>query len=202
MDQRLSLVTLGVSDVPAARAFYEALGWTCNTDPALDVAFFQLGGIVLAVWDRQQLAEDSTVSDRGGFGGVTLAYNVRTPEEVDAVLAEAEARGRHDRQTWREDVLGRLLGCVHRPRRPSVGGRPQPALDDRGRRLGADLSSLPTGGESWTQPMKAALRAIETVVRMTARRRRSETRNTTAATDTRNAIVIRMFCASHCHESS
>ena len=93
MEQRLSLVTLGVADVPAARAFYEALGWTCNTDPALDVAFFQLGGIVLAVWDRKQLAEDSTVTDRGGFGGVTLAYNVRSPEEVDAALAEAEAAG-------------------------------------------------------------------------------------------------------------
>jgi catechol 2,3-dioxygenase-like lactoylglutathione lyase family enzyme len=66
MEQRLSLITLGVADVPAARAFYEALGWTCNTDPALDVAFFQLGGIALAVRDRKQLAEDSTVSDRGG----------------------------------------------------------------------------------------------------------------------------------------
>ena len=93
MEQRLSLVTLGVTDVPAARAFYEALGWTCDTDPALDVAFFQLGGIALAVWDRTPLAEDSTVTDRGGFGGVTLAYNVRAPEEVDAVLAEAEAAG-------------------------------------------------------------------------------------------------------------
>ena len=80
MEQRVSLVTLGVADVPAARAFYEALGWVCDTDPALDVAFFQLGGTVLAVWDRQQLAEDSTVTDRGGFGGVTLAYNVRSPE--------------------------------------------------------------------------------------------------------------------------
>ena len=93
MEQRLSLVTLGVADVPAARAFYEALGWTCDTDPALDVAFFQLGGIALAVWDRKQLAEDSTVTDRGGFGGVTLAYNVRSAEEVDAALAEAEAAG-------------------------------------------------------------------------------------------------------------
>ena len=93
MEQRLSLITLGVADVPAARAFYEALGWTCNTDPELDVAFFQLGGLVLAVWDRQKLTEDSAVVDRGGYGGVTLAYNVRSPEEVDAVLAEAEAAG-------------------------------------------------------------------------------------------------------------
>src|SRR3954452_7804269 len=88
MDQRFSLVTLGVADVPRARAFYEALGWTCNTDPAMDVAFFQLGSIVLAVWDRAHLAEDSTVTDGGGWGGVTLAYNVRSPEEVDAALAE------------------------------------------------------------------------------------------------------------------
>ena len=93
MEQRLSLVTLGVADVTTARAFYEALGWTCDTDPALDVAFFQLGGMVLAVWDRGQLAEDSAVVDRGGFGGVTLAYNVRSPDEVDAVLVEAERAG-------------------------------------------------------------------------------------------------------------
>jgi len=93
MEQRLSLITLGVADVPRARAFYEALGWTCNTDPSMDVAFFQLGGMVLAVWDRGALAEDSTVEDPGGWGGVTLAYNVRAPEEVEAVLAEAQAAG-------------------------------------------------------------------------------------------------------------
>jgi uncharacterized glyoxalase superfamily protein PhnB len=93
MEQRISLVTLGVADVAAARSFYEALGWKSDTDPSAGVAFFQLGGIVLAVWDRQQLADDSTVVDRGGFGGVTLAHNVRSAEEVDAVLAEAEAAG-------------------------------------------------------------------------------------------------------------
>ena len=139
MEQRLSLITLGVADVPAARAFYEALGWRCDTDPSLDVAFFQLGGIALAVWDRWQLAEDSTVTDRGGFGGVTLAYNVRSPEEVDAALAEAEAAGATIGRPGRRDVLGRLLRRLRRPRRPPVGGRPQPALDDRGRRVGADL---------------------------------------------------------------
>ena len=150
MEQRVSLVTLGVADVPAARAFYEALGWACDTDPALDVAFFQLGGIVLAVWDRQQLAEDSTVTDRGGFGGVTLAYNVRSPEEVDTVLVGGRGSGRDDRATRRDDVLGRLLGRVRRPRRPPVGGRPQPALDDRGRRVGADLAdySLPSAARA------------------------------------------------------
>ena len=93
MEQRLSLVTLGVADVPRARSFYEALGWICNTDPSLDVAFFQSGGMVLAVWERAKLAEDSGVRDGGGWGGVTLAHNVRSPQEVDAVIAEAEAAG-------------------------------------------------------------------------------------------------------------
>ncbi len=93
MDQRLSLVTLGVSDVKRAKAFYEALGWTTGAEPGDDVAFFQAGGMVVALWDRARLAEDSTVEDSPGWGGITLAYNTRSPEEVDAVLAEAEAAG-------------------------------------------------------------------------------------------------------------
>jgi catechol 2,3-dioxygenase-like lactoylglutathione lyase family enzyme len=93
VEQRVSLVTLGVADVAQARAFYERLGWSSNTDPGLGVAFFQAGGMVVALWGRTELAEDSTVSDGGGYGGVTLAHNVRSPDEVDAVLAEAEAAG-------------------------------------------------------------------------------------------------------------
>jgi catechol 2,3-dioxygenase-like lactoylglutathione lyase family enzyme len=93
MDQRLSLVTLGVGDLRRARDFYEALGLATRAKPDDDVVFFQLGGIVLALWDRARLAEDSGVDDPGGWGGVTLAYNVRSPEEVDAALAEAEAAG-------------------------------------------------------------------------------------------------------------
>jgi uncharacterized protein len=93
MEQRVSLVTLGVSDLERARRFYEALGWRTDTDPEQGVAFFQAGGMVLALWSRKSLAEDSTVEDTGGWGGVTLAHNVRSPAEVDAVLAEAEAAG-------------------------------------------------------------------------------------------------------------
>jgi catechol 2,3-dioxygenase-like lactoylglutathione lyase family enzyme len=91
MEQRLSLVTLGVSDLGRARAFYEALGWTTRAAPDDDVVFFQAGGMVVALWGRGQLAEDSAVEDPGGWGGVTLAYNARSPAEVDAVMAEAEA---------------------------------------------------------------------------------------------------------------
>ena len=93
MEQRLSLVTLGVANLARARAFYEALGWTTGAAPADDVVFFQCRGMIVALWGRDQLAEDSGVSDSGGWGGVTLAYNTLSPAEVDAVIAEAEAAG-------------------------------------------------------------------------------------------------------------
>ena len=93
MEQRLSLITLGVADVERARAFYEALGWRTGGSPGDDVFFFQALGMVVAVWDRAKLAEDSGVVDGGGWGGVTLAHNVRSPEDVDAVLEEARAAG-------------------------------------------------------------------------------------------------------------
>jgi len=93
MEQRLSLVTLGVSDLARSRAFYEALGWKSGAAPADDVVFFQAGGMIVALWSREELAADSGVEDPGGCGGITLAYNCRSPEEVDAVIGEAEAAG-------------------------------------------------------------------------------------------------------------
>lgn len=92
MDQRISLITLGVTDTARSRAFYEALGWS-GESPDGDVVFFQAGGMILALWGREKLAEDSAVDDAGGWGGVTLAYNAGSPAAVDAVLAEAEAAG-------------------------------------------------------------------------------------------------------------
>ena len=93
MEQRLSLVTLGVADLERSRRFYEALGWTTGASPADDVVFFQAGGMIVALWGRDQLAEDSGVSDSGGWGGITLAYNTRSPAEVDAVVEEARRAG-------------------------------------------------------------------------------------------------------------
>jgi catechol 2,3-dioxygenase-like lactoylglutathione lyase family enzyme len=93
MEQRISLITLGVSDLGRARAFYEMLGWKTASEPDADVVFFQAGGMVFALWDRAALAADSGVPDSQGFGGVTLAHNVRSPAEVDSVLAEARAAG-------------------------------------------------------------------------------------------------------------
>ena len=93
MEQRVSLITLGVSDLARSRAFYEGLGWTTNAAPDDDVVFFQAGGMVVALWDRARLAEDSCVTDGGGWGGITPAHNVRSPAEVDAVIEEARAAG-------------------------------------------------------------------------------------------------------------
>jgi uncharacterized protein len=93
MEQRISLITLGVADLARARAFYEALGWTTRAEPGDDVVFFQAGATIVALWDREKLAEDSGVDDPGGWGGVTPAHNVRSPAEVDAVIEEARAAG-------------------------------------------------------------------------------------------------------------
>ncbi len=92
VEQRVSLVTLGVTDIVRARAFYQALGWV-GESPDEEVVFFQAGGMIVALWDRGKLAEDSVVTDGGGWGGVTLAYNVSSPKQVDTVLTEAESAG-------------------------------------------------------------------------------------------------------------
>ncbi len=94
MEQRLSLVTLGVHDLARARAFYEqGLGWRRgNTED--EVAFYQLPGLVLALWDRAELAADAGVPEGpGGFGGIALAYNTRSRDEVVEVLARARDAG-------------------------------------------------------------------------------------------------------------
>lgn len=95
MEQRLSLVTLGVADLTRSRRFYEALGWKpAGIGGGGEVYFFQLGGIVMGLWGRESLAADANLSPQGsGFGGIALAYNTRTRDEVDAVLAEAEQAG-------------------------------------------------------------------------------------------------------------
>ena len=93
MDQRLSLVTLGVRDLARARDFYAALGWRQHPGSPESVAFFQAGGLVVALWSRDELAADSCVEDGGGWGGVTLAHNVRTEDEVRVVIEEARAAG-------------------------------------------------------------------------------------------------------------
>lgn len=84
MEQRISLVTLGVRDLPRARAFYEALGWSGAQQPDDEVCFFQAGGMVFGLW---------TALGGHGAPGIELAHNVRSDEEVDMLLADAERAG-------------------------------------------------------------------------------------------------------------
>jgi catechol 2,3-dioxygenase-like lactoylglutathione lyase family enzyme len=103
MDQRLTLVTLGVADVARSRAFYEALGWKASSASQDSVAFFQLVGMALALWGRQHLADDAGVPNSPpAFSGIALAFNARSEAEVDRVLAEAVRAG------------GRLVRAAHK----------------------------------------------------------------------------------------
>lgn len=93
MDQRLSVITLGVDDLARAREFYEALGWRSSCAPDSEVVFFQAGAMVFALWSRRSNAQDSGVELGSGYGGITLAYNVASPAEADAVIEQARAAG-------------------------------------------------------------------------------------------------------------
>ena len=96
MEQRLSVVTLGATDLARSRRVYEqGLGWKRGGFGGDEIVFFQLGGAVLALYPQDALAEDATLAPEGsGFGGITLAYCARNRAEVEAVLAEAEAAGK------------------------------------------------------------------------------------------------------------
>lgn len=133
MQQRVSLITLGVRDLARARRFYAALGWV-GQSPNEEVVFFQAGGMVVALWGRQELAEDSGVRDSGGWGGIALAHNVASPAEVDAVLAEAEAAGATITRTGAATAWGGYSGVFVDPEgHPwEVAHNPGWPLDDDG----------------------------------------------------------------------
>ena len=92
MEPRISLITLGVGDVGRARAFYERLGW--SGQQVQDTVFLQLGPLALCLWGRASLTEDAAITDDGdSYGGIALAQNVRSREEVDEIVTAAEAAG-------------------------------------------------------------------------------------------------------------
>ncbi len=96
MEQRLSFVTLAVADLARSKAFYEALGWKASpVGEGLGIVFFQLNGIVMGLFPRQELADDAGVENTptGGFGGITLSHNVRSVDEAEAVMAKVAAIG-------------------------------------------------------------------------------------------------------------
>jgi uncharacterized protein len=127
MKQRINVITLGVTDLGRTGGFYEVLGWNTAAEPDADVAFFQAGDVVLSLWDRARLAKDSCVGDSGGWGNVTLALNLGSPEELNAVSEEARW-GSEDRPRAGRDLLGRIQIRLRGPRRASLGARIQPAL--------------------------------------------------------------------------
>jgi uncharacterized protein len=134
MDQRLSLVTLGVTDINRAREFYEALGWS-GESPDGQVVFFQTGGMIIALWGRDRLGADSGVMDGGGWGGVTLAYNASSPEAVDAVLDEALAAGATIAREGAATSWGGYSGVFIDP-----DGHPWEVAQNPGWKLGSDGS--------------------------------------------------------------
>lgn len=93
MEQRISLITLGVADVGRARSFYRRLGW--EGQEIEETVFIQAGGVAIVLWGRDKLAADCGISDDSprGFGGIALAQNVRSTAEVDAILAAAAEAG-------------------------------------------------------------------------------------------------------------
>jgi catechol 2,3-dioxygenase-like lactoylglutathione lyase family enzyme len=94
MEQRVSIITLGVTNLDRSREFYERLGWRRSMAHPQGIVFFQVGGMALALFPRPELAKDANIAPDGhGFSGVSLAFNTRNREDVDSVLAEAEAAG-------------------------------------------------------------------------------------------------------------
>ena len=115
MEQRVSLITLGVTDLERSRRFYEQLGW--RGQEVEETVFFEAGGIVLVLWGRNKLALDSGVTDtdRGSFGGVVLAHNVRSEEEVRQVIAAAARAGATVTRPSGETFYGGYAACFTDP---------------------------------------------------------------------------------------
>jgi predicted lactoylglutathione lyase len=110
MEQRVSLVTLGVTDYGRAKKFYEALGWSAALD-SQETAFFQGNGVILVLWARDKLTDDAGVSDEGArWSGIGLAQNVRSPEEVHEVIEQARSLGAEITREPAETFYGGYAG--------------------------------------------------------------------------------------------
>jgi predicted lactoylglutathione lyase len=135
MQPRLTLVTLGVTDLAKARAFYEAWGWRASSASQPEVVFFQANGLALALWSRADLAKDAGVEDKPtGFSAVTLAYNARTKEEADEVYALAITAGAKATKPLQDVFWGGYSGYFADPEGHlwEVAWNPAFPLDDDG----------------------------------------------------------------------
>ncbi|NUR77737.1 MAG: VOC family protein [Thermoleophilia bacterium] len=115
MKQRVSLVTLGVSDYARSKAFYAGLGWS----PALDIeetAFFQANGVIVVLWARDKLAQDMGIPDDGArWGGIAVAHNVASDQEVDEIIEQARAVGAEITREPATTFYGGYAGCFLDP---------------------------------------------------------------------------------------
>src|SRR3954451_11072980 len=129
MKQSVSLVTLGVSDHARAKSFYEALGWTAALDIE-ETAFFEANGVVLVLWAREKLAADMGIADddRPCWGGIALAHNVGSSEEVDRVVEQARANGAEVTREPAQTFYGGDARGLFRPPGPRSEGAAKPRL--------------------------------------------------------------------------
>jgi predicted lactoylglutathione lyase len=109
VEQRISLVTLGVADVGAAKAFYQRLGWVVGLE-IQETVFFQAGGLIVTLWGRDKLAADCGVVDSGGWGGIALAHNVGSREEVNRIIDDARGAGAQISREPAETFYGGYAG--------------------------------------------------------------------------------------------
>ncbi len=134
MEQRVSIVTLGVEDLARSRRFYEALGWTGGQEVE-ETVFFQAGGLAVVLWGREKLAADAGVTDDGGsFDGIVLAHNVRSAAEVDQVVRLAASAGADVTRSPADTFYGGYAGCFRDPDGHvwEVAFNPGFPLDDNG----------------------------------------------------------------------
>jgi len=140
MEQRLTIVGLGVSDLKVSSDFYEnKFGWEKRSSSNEDIVFFQLNGILLSLYSREKLADDAMVDHVGeGFKGFTLAYNARTKEEVDEVIADLEKKGVKVVKRPQEVFWGGYSSYIADPDDNlwEIAFNPYLPLDDRGNAIG------------------------------------------------------------------
>lgn len=135
MQPRLTLVTLGVTDLARARAFYEKWGWKASSASQPEVSFYQANGLALALWGRAELAKDAHVEDKPtGFSAVALAYNARSKEEADEIYALAIAAGGRVTKPLQDVFWGGYSGYFADPDGHlwEVAWNPAFPLDDEG----------------------------------------------------------------------
>ncbi|MFC7304503.1 VOC family protein [Streptomyces monticola] len=148
MEQRISLITLGVTDLARARSFYEALGW--RGQEIEETVFFQAGGLGFVLWSRRKLAADCGVPDGPGtgFGGIALAHNVRSAAEVDALLSTAERAGGRITKAGATSELGFYSGVFTDPDGHAweVAHNPGFPLAEDGTLTIPDFSTSPANG--------------------------------------------------------